>query len=142
METRKKLIHCFLIDDDEDDYEIFKMALHEIDPAIMLNYAYNGFEALEKLRQDHLLVPHFIFIDWNMPKMNGRQCLEEIKKNERLKNVPVYIYSTSSDPRAIEETRRLGASDFIVKPSSISTLVNILARIFHIREYKFHSHES
>jgi len=69
--------------------------------------------------------------------MNGRQCLEEIKKTDRLKNVPIYIYSTSSDPRAIEETRQMGASDFIVKPSNISSLVNILARIFHIRKYKF-----
>ncbi len=137
MEIGKNLTHCFLIDDDEDDYEIFKMALDEIDPAIILHYSYNGVEALKKLNGHHQLVPDFIFIDWNMPKMNGRQCLEEIKKNERLCNVPVYIYSTSSDPKAVEETRRLGASDFIVKPSSISTLVNILARIFHIRTYKY-----
>jgi CheY-like chemotaxis protein len=136
MEIGKNLTHCFLIDDDEDDYEIFKMALNDIDPAIRLHYAYNGFDALKKLNGEHHLVPDFIFIDWNMPKMNGRQCLEEIKKNERLRHIPVYIYSTSSDPKAIEETRRLGASDFIVKPSSISTLVNILARIFHIRTYK------
>ena len=136
MEIGKNLTHCFLIDDDEDDYEIFKMALNDIDPAIILHYAYNGFDALKKLNGEHHLVPDLIFIDWNMPKMNGRQCLEEIKKNERLRNIPVYIYSTSSDPKAIEETRKLGASDFIVKPSSISNLVNILARIFHIRTYK------
>ena len=137
MEIAKQLTNCFLIDDDEDDLEIFKMALDEIDPSITLNYAFSGMEALKKLNSDPCLIPNVIFIDWNMPRMNGRQCLEEIKKTDRLMNVPIYIYSTSSDPRAIEETRQMGASDFIVKPSNISSLVNILARIFHIRKYKF-----
>ena len=128
-------MNCFLIDDDEDDYEIFKMALNEIDPDIILHYAFNGAEAIKRLNEDYHLVPNFIFIDWNMPKMNGKQCLEEIRKSEKLRNVPAYIYSTSSDPRAIELIKQLGASDFIVKPSNISSLVNILAQIFHIRKY-------
>jgi CheY-like chemotaxis protein len=85
MEIVKQLTNCFLIDDDEDDLEIFKMALGEIDPSITLHYAFSGVEALKKLNADPCLIPHVIFIDWNMPRMNGRQCLEEIKKTERLK---------------------------------------------------------
>ncbi len=133
----KNHTNCFLIDDDEDDYEIFRMALNEIDPGIILRYAYNGADAINMLTGGLHLVPDFIFIDWNMPKMNGRQCLEEIRKTERLRNVPVYIYSTSSDPAALEATRQLGASDFIIKPSNISTLVKILAQIFHIRTHTY-----
>ena len=137
MEMGKNLTNCFLIDDDEDDYEIFRMALNEIDPGIILHYSFNGADAISMLTGGFHAVPDYIFIDWNMPKMNGRQCLEEIRKTERLKNVPVYIYSTSSDPRAIEVTRQLGGSDFIIKPSNISSLVNILAQIFHIRTYTY-----
>ncbi len=136
MNSLKNLTNCFLIDDDEDDFEIFKMALHEIDPTITLHYAFSGIEAMKKFHADHHLIPNYIFIDWNMPRMNGRQCLEEIRKTERLQNVPVYIYSTSSDPRAIDEIRKIGACDFIVKPSNISTLVDTLSRIFLIRKVK------
>ena len=65
----------------------------------------------------------------NMPRMNGLQCLKEIKKIKRLNHVPVFMYSTSADPSVVEENKRLGATDFIVKPSSINDLTKILSRI-------------
>ncbi len=130
------LIKCILIDDDEDDYEIFKMALGEIDKNIELQYAFNGTEAIRKLNEDHSMVPDLIFIDLNMPRMNGSQCLEFIRKTAHLKNIPVYIYSTSSDPITIAETKKKGATDFIVKPSNLISLVQILSGVLKIQTHK------
>ncbi|PWT97026.1 MAG: response regulator, partial [Bacteroidetes bacterium] len=104
----KDLIKCFLIDDDEDDFEIFRMALSEIDESIHVDYAYNGIEALRKLNEDKTLKPNYFFVDLNMPRMNGKQCLEAIRKDDQLKEVPVYIYSTFADPKTVAELLDLG----------------------------------
>ena len=117
---------CLLIDDDADDREIFSMALSEADPGVECVMAGSGFDALEKLKPT-AFVPDFIFLDLNMPGMTGRECLKEIRRMERLDNVPVIVYSTSSVSRDIQETRKMGANDYISKPTSISELTELLA---------------
>lgn len=123
-------ITCFLVDDDIDDQEIFALALERVNTAIRCTVANDGIEALEKLRGNKSFVPQYIFLDLNMPRVNGKQCLAEIKKDSRLDQIPVIIYSTSSDPRDIAETKQLGAAAFITKPSKISDLVKILSEFF------------
>ena len=125
----KDLIKCFLIDDDEDDYEIFRMALSEVDESIQVQYAFNGMEALRKLREDQSLLPNYFFVDLNMPRMNGKQCLEAIRKSDQLKDVPVYIYFIFADSKTVAELNYLFAADFIVKPSNIKSLVHILSEL-------------
>jgi len=125
----KDLIKCFLIDDDEDDYEIFRMALSEVDKSIEVHYAFNGLEALRKLKEDPSILPDYFFVDLNMPRMNGKQCLEAIRKSEQLRNIPVFIYSTFADPKTVAELKGLGAADFIVKPSNIKSLIQILSEV-------------
>lgn len=116
----------FLIDDDTDDQEIFSLAIGKASDNVTCVFANDGIDALETLRKDEEFIPDFIFIDMNMPRMNGTQCLAEIKKLERLRHVPIYMYSTSADPVSIEDNKSLGATDFIVKPSSISELTRLL----------------
>lgn len=123
-------ITCFLIDDDKDDQEIFLMALEDIGVSVSCITANNGSDALQKFAEDETFLPDYIFLDLNMPKINGRQCLIEIKKINRLKNIPVIIYSTSSAQRDKTETEILGASAFITKPSSISEFSKILSDVF------------
>jgi CheY-like chemotaxis protein len=125
---QEKII-CFLIDDDDDDQEIFSMALNTIDENISFVTANDGIEALDKLHVDNGFTPHFIFLDLNMVRMNGRECLREIKKIPRLNNIPVIIYSTSSEQKDITETILLGAADYIVKPPSISILTKRLEQV-------------
>ena len=119
----------FLIDDDTDDQEIFSEAMQKANGAAQCVFANDGIHALEKIREDPDFRPDYIFIDMNMPRMNGQQCLAEIKKFDRLKGVPVYMYSTSVDPESIEENKRLGAIDFIVKPSDINELIDTLRNL-------------
>lgn len=120
-----------LIDDDADDQEIFCQALESVDQSINCSFANDGVEALEKLNADEAFIPHYIFIDMNMPRMNGRQCLGEIKKIDRLKNVELYMYSTAADPKTIAETKEMGAKEFIVKPSNFNDLTKKLTEIFN-----------
>jgi CheY-like chemotaxis protein len=120
-----KILNCFLIDDDPDDQEIFCMALGDMGKEINCIYASDGVDALKRLN-DPSFTPDYIFIDMNMPRMNGSQCLQEIKKIGRLKDVPVYMYSTSADPEAVAATKQMGAAGFIVKPTSVSELTKTL----------------
>ncbi|RZJ72151.1 response regulator [Flavobacterium sp.] len=119
---------CLFIDDDVDDQEFFCDAATTIDPEILCTFASNGVEAIAKLKDDSF-TPDFIFIDMNMPKMNGKETLEEIRKMERLNEVAVFIYSTAAAPRTTEEMMALGATDFLIKPSSVQGLQDLLGKI-------------
>ena len=122
-------IICFLIDDDDDDQEIFSLALSNIDESIRCITANDGVDALSKLNLEDQFTPNFIFLDLNMVRMNGRECLVEIRKIPRLNDVPVIIYSTSSEQKDIIETRVLGAADYIVKPPSMALLEKRLEQV-------------
>jgi len=120
---------CFLIDDDLDDQEIFLMALKEVDENIHGVVSSNGVEALAKLTTDHDFKPDHIFLDVNMQKMNGLQCLPEIKKLDHLKDTQVIMFSTSAEEHIVKRCEELGASHFLVKPASFGLLIESLHRI-------------
>jgi DNA-binding response OmpR family regulator len=121
---------CLLIDDDADDQEIFILAMAEVSKDFQCIVASSGGEALTMMTGDTGLLPDYIFLDLNMPRMNGKECLIEIKKNKRLRNVPVIMYTTSSSLSDKTETRNLGASEFITKPHSIVKLTDVLCAFF------------
>jgi len=127
-------MHCYLIDDDLEDQEIFALALEKLGSPCTFAAATSASEALSKFEADPSFIPDIIFLDLNLPQMNGRQFLAEIKKKNDLKHIPVVIYSTSSLPTDIHETRLLGASDYMVKPPSIQILqksiTSILEKLF------------
>ena len=124
--SEEKII--LLVDDDEDDRVIFCDCLAKLDPEIQCITAVNGKEALEKL---HTLktMPVFIFLDINMPIMNGFECLTKLKENEMYADISVVMYSTSDDIRAIETAKILGAEWFLTKPASHKELESKLKKI-------------
>jgi CheY-like chemotaxis protein len=124
----RKNYTVFLVDDDADDQEIFALALAEVDHSISCVTARDGMEALDKLNESDFR-PDYIFLDLNMPRMNGKQCLKRIKDQASLSQIPVVIYSTSSEDRDIEESKALGAAAFITKPPGISELIRSLHHI-------------
>jgi Response regulator containing CheY-like receiver, AAA-type ATPase, and DNA-binding domains len=119
----------FIVDDDPDDQELFIEALQGIDRSCKCITAFNGEEALQKLFRGMLHLPDFIFLDLNMPKMNGKQFLTEVKNNKDIRHIPVIIYSTSSEKNDIVETTRLGASFFLQKPNRFDELSIALTNI-------------
>ncbi|MEL1242747.1 response regulator [Flavobacterium sp. DGU11] len=120
--------NILLIDDDDDDQEIFLTAMEEVSGLATCTAVSDGATALRKLVAKELH-PDVIFLDLNMPLMSGQQFLTEIKKNTDLKNIPVIIFSTSSNPETIKEASRLGAQSFITKPEGYNELINLLGRL-------------
>jgi DNA-binding response OmpR family regulator len=124
-----------IIDDDDDDRDIFCEAVSTIDSSIGLIQCHEGEEALKILENKNHPLPDFIFLDLNMPRINGRQCLERIKKQKHLQDIPIIIYSTSRYERDIKEVIRLGAATFLTKPSRMSELMKAV-RLILDREWK------
>jgi CheY-like chemotaxis protein len=120
------------VDDDSEDFEFFTEAIKEIDASIVVLKATNGHEALHVL-ENHILMPDYIFLDINMPMMDGRACLEEIKRSERLKDIPVIMYSTTSNKTEIKHYKMMGAN-FLIKPDRFSQLVKSLTFILGYSE--------
>ena len=117
-----------LVDDDEEDIEMMVEALKELDTETNIVVSTNSYDALENLQQKKV-VPDFIFLDLNMPRLNGKQCLKKIKENGALKDIPVIIYSTSKLDEDKDTCLGLGASCFLVKPNSFRALINTLGLI-------------
>ena len=119
----------FIADDDPDDRELFTLALKQIDASCECTTAINGEEAMKKLLHGMPVLPGFIFFDLNMPRLNGKECLAAIKKDARFTDIPVIIYSTSSDKREQENAMQLGAAYFLQKPNSFDELTRALSNI-------------
>lgn len=117
------------VDDDQEDREFFSDALREIDPSITCLSSDGGMDALSLMERQRPL-PDYIFLDINMPMMDGKQCLKALKSIPEFESIPVIMYSTSTDTREIRECYELGASDFLIKPNSYDKLVNDLHSIF------------
>ena len=129
------LISIILIDDDEDDRDIFFQALMEINPSVQFAGFKDGLEAFKLLNDSATLLPDLIFLDLNMPCMNGFECLKKIRENRLLNNTPVIIYSTAA--------RLEGPLDpiyqpvkFLSKPATFNEIVHALKNIIsnHILE--------
>ncbi len=112
----------FLADDDEDDQLLFLQALKDIHPAIECMMASNGVEALRLLQSDLFTLPDYIFIDLNMPLLDGLACLNSLKKDPLLKTIPAILYSTTVTPEFAAECRRLGAHSVFKKPDDFNGL--------------------
>jgi CheY-like chemotaxis protein len=108
----------FLADDDEDDRLLFQEALDEIEMPTQLMSVRDGEQLMKAL--DTLIdkLPHVLFLDLNMPRKDGFQCLSEIKQNEKLKQLPVIVFSTSFQPDTIDLLYENGAQYYIRKPSN------------------------
>src|ERR1700733_14331234 len=104
-----------LIDDDVDDAGLFREALQNVAPMVSLVYLGSGKGAVQSVMDQGDPLPDIIFLDVNMPMVNGWQCLAGFKNEARLKNVPIVMYTTSAFTGEIERAMKLGANGFITK---------------------------
>ena len=117
----EKKICVLYADDDADDVELFQEILREIDRSILFLYAADGLQALRVLREA-IVLPDVVFLDINMPLINGKECLTEIRRDENLKTIPVVMYSTSSTEQEVVQCLQLGASDYLCKAANYDKL--------------------
>lgn len=121
---------CLIIDDDPDDQEIFLMCVKKLHNDIHCKTSNSGVDAISLLNSDEEFTPDYIFLDVNMPRMSGLVCLQEIRKIEKLKGTKIYMYSTTTEAKMVEESKKFGAADFIIKPTKTSELKELLSGIF------------
>ena len=126
---QKDYILITLADDDEDDRLFFTDAFDELKINTVVNTFKNGKELLDFLHHPESVLPNIIFLDLNMPILNGIECLKEIKKNQKFDNIAIAIYSTSSSDQDVENTFVLGANIYIKKPSDFNTLKKVLLSV-------------
>ena len=122
------IYRILLAEDDEDDRLFFKEAISELKINSILNIVNDGVELMNYLNQKDVELPHLLFLDINMPRKNGIKALEEIRAHEKLKDLSVAIYSTSSAKKDIEEALLKGANIYISKPSDFEYLKKLLAK--------------
>lgn len=126
--------YIYLADDDSDDREFFVDAMNEVAPDAILEQSEDGICLMDKVLALSInKIPEFIFLDINMPRKSGLECLEEIRSHkDTLKEVNVIMLSTSSDPENIQKALELGATFYVVKPSSFERLKSLLDDILNM----------
>jgi CheY-like chemotaxis protein len=122
-------MHVLFVDDDIEDREFFLDALSYVDRDIICVLAKNCEHCLELLSQSKTL-PDYIFLDIQMPRMDGKACLALIKNNEKYKNIKVVMYSGSSDQKLMQAYKNEGASYFLIKPATFKDLCASLSVLF------------
>lgn len=134
----KEYIHIILADDDEDDRLFFTDAFNELKISTKVNTFNDGVELMNYLNDPESVLPNILFLDLNMPKKNGIECLHEIKNNNRFDDIAIAIYSTSSSEEDIEETFVIGANIYIKKPSDFTSLKKVLSDVVSIN-WQYHT---
>ena len=118
--------HILLVDDDIDEMKIFAEALKDVVGDFKCTYASDGEHALKMLPY---LLPQVIFVDFNMPQMNGLQLAQEIRKVRRLDKIPLFLYSTHISMDVIQKANESGITGYLVKPDTIAQLSGTLKTV-------------
>jgi len=129
MQRMNEVKNVVLAEDDLDDVLIFQLAVDELPIKVELRHAEDGDKLFILLRQ---LIPDIIFLDINMPCKDGVACIVEIRKNQKLNNVPVIMYTSFKSMKYIDECYANGANFYVIKAGSIQDLAEKLKKLFSI----------
>jgi|SRR3989344_5669525 len=131
-------LHILLADDDKDDRLFFKYAIEELKIKTRVTTVNDGVQLMDYLKQPDVELPHVVFLDLNMPRKGGIQCLKEIRSDKKFKDLSIAIYSTSGSEKDIEESFIQGANIYITKPNDFNSLKKILAEVININ-WQYHT---
>jgi CheY-like chemotaxis protein len=126
---QKEAVNILLADDDEDDRLFFKDAISQLGISTRINTVNDGVELMDYLLRPGSTLPHVVFLDLNMPRKGGMECLAEIRSHSMLQSLSVAIYSTSSSDEDIEDTFLKGANIYINKPNDFERLKEVLNKV-------------
>ena len=119
-------LNILLADDDKDDCLFFEEAIAELLPSTNFTAVHDGEQLMQLLTNETNKLPDVLFLDLNMPRKNGFECLAEIKQNKKLKDLPVVIFSTSFEQQVVNLLYDNGAQYFIRKPSEFALFKKII----------------
>ena len=128
--TRK--LNVYLADDDEADCLLFKDALKELPVTINLTVVHDGEQLIDLLTQKGKLLPDVLFLDLNMPRKNGFAALGQIKRDNKLLELPVIVFSTANDRTKIKKVFRDAAHYYIRKPAKFSELKEVIYKALQL----------
>lgn len=136
-----KQLNILLADDDQDDCVFFESALKELLPSSHLKIVNDGEKLMNYLSENDTNAEStdVLFLDINMPRKNGIECLSEIKQNAKLKNIPVVVFSTSNSWDTINMLFKSGANVYIHKPNDFTQLKQVIHHALPIAKEKTHS---
>ena len=123
-------MNVFLVDDDQEDQEIFEMAVAETGALVNLKCFNSADSFLEHFKNSANILPDLLFLDLNMPRINGKDCLRIMAQDNLIEKIKVVVYSTSNSENDISETKAIGAHHYLVKPTSFQYLVQSLKGFF------------
>ncbi len=138
MIQNKNVVEILLVDDDQDDRNIFSDALSELKIETNLTMLEDGRELVSYLENPKTKIPDILFLDLNMPYKSGVECLKDIRKIEKFRNLSVAIYSTSTSEKDMEDTFVNGANIYIKKPNDFAQLKKVLNDVVSIN-WQFHT---
>ncbi len=138
MIQNKTYVEILLVDDDQDDRNIFSDALSELKIETNLTMLEDGRELVSYLEDPKRKLPDILFLDLNMPYKSGVECLIDIRKIERFRNLSIAIYSTSTSEKDMEDTFINGANIYIKKPNDFTKLKKVLNDVVSIN-WQFHT---
>ena len=131
-------INVVLADDDEDDRLFFSEAFDELKINTKVSTFNDGVYLMDYFNSEDAILPQVLFLDLNMPRKSGLECLKELRADEKFKDVAIAIYSTSSSEEDVENTFVLGANIYIKKPSDFKSLKKVLSDVVTLN-WQYHT---
>ena len=122
-------LRVLLADDDDDDCFFFSQILASLPVATTLTVVSDGEQLMDLLRQEDTTPPDMLFLDLNMPRLSGYDCLAELKGDPQLAQLPVIILSTFIAPPVEEKLYALGAAHCIQKPTDFNQLEAVIGEV-------------
>ena len=119
-------LNILLADDDTDDCSFFKEALDGLVQSTLLTTVHDGEQLMKLLCEEKYQLPSMLFLDLNMPRKNGFECLTEIKLNKKLNQIPLIMLSTSFDEEVVNRLYNMGAHYYVPKPAQFSLLKKVI----------------
>ena len=131
-------INVVLADDDEDDRLFFSEAFEELKIKTRVNTFNDGVYLMDYFNSEDAILPQVLFLDLNMPRKSGLECLKELRADDKFKDIAIAIYSTSSSEEDVENTFVLGANIYIKKPSDFKSLKKVLSDVVTLN-WQYHT---
>lgn len=131
-------INVVLADDDEDDRLFFSEAFEELKINTKVSTFNDGVFLMDYFNSEDAILPEVLFLDLNMPRKSGLECLKELRADEKYKDMAIAIYSTSSSEEDVENTFVLGANIYIKKPNDFKSLKKVLSDVVTLN-WQYHT---